>query len=279
MLNLVTVVGANTHLLPHMLKYYKDIVDKIYVGVYIQDENDGILQEVMECGVEPFMVVKDSKYNWNRVTEVYNAIRATKPNDWWIIADDDEFHSYTYDLDEIIKDCEEYDCTFVTGGFLDRLGKDGTFPEVTPDTDIFKAFPLAGFFRHPLSGACPNKVTLAKGNQEISSGQHYAVFNDGKNSWGRYHPKKMPVELAFTQVHHFKWDSSCMDRIKDVSETKEDYTYWHEYKKLYDAIATQGFKIDIKNPDFFIEELDVTSYIRYNDYSQWNTLRDKIVKI
>ena len=42
MLNLVTVVGENTHILPHMLEHYKDKVDKVYVGVYRQSENDGI---------------------------------------------------------------------------------------------------------------------------------------------------------------------------------------------------------------------------------------------
>lgn len=279
MLNLVTVVGSNTHMLPHMLNYYKNKVDKIYVGVYIQDENDGILEEVKSYGVEPFIVVQDKKYNWEKVTEVYNHIKSTKPNDWWIIADDDEFHAYSYDVEEIIKDCEEQDCTFVTGGFLDRIGPDGTFPKVDIDTNIFEAFPLAGYFRYPMSGACPNKVTLAKGSQKVSSGQHYAVFDDGKNSWGRYHPKKVPVELAFTQVHHFKWDYSCIERIKDVADTQEKYTYWWEYKKLYDSIKNNKFKIDINNPDYSIQDLKNNSYINYNDYSNWNKLRDIIVKI
>ena len=279
MLNLVTVVGSNTHMLPHMLKYYKDKVDKIYVGAYIQDENDGILEEIKSHGVEPFVVVQDKKYNWEKVTEVYNYIKSTKPNDWWVIADDDEFHSYSYDVEEIIKDCEEQDCTFVTGGFLDRIGPGGSFPKVDIDTNIFEAFPLAGYFRYPMSGACPNKVTLAKGFQKVSSGQHYAVFEDGKNSWGRYHPKKVPVELAFTQVHHFKWDYSCIERIKDVSETKEKYTYWWEYKKLYDSIKDNSFKIDINNPIYDIQDLKNNSYINYNDYKNWNKLRDIIVKI
>ena len=279
MLNLVTVVGTNTHLLPHMLKYYEDKVDKMYVCVYKQDQNDTIEKQIRDLGIEPFMVFTDSKYNWDRVTEIYNSVKETKPNDWWLIADDDEFHSYSYDIEEIIKDCEEQDCTFVTGGFIDRIGAGGVFPEVNIDTNIFEAFPLAGFFRYPLSGACPNKITLAKGYQKITSGQHYALFDDGKNSWGRYHPKKIPVELAFTQVHHFKWDSSCVDRIKDVSETKKKYTYWWEYKKLYDAIVNNGFKIDINNETYKLVEMKNKSYIDYNDYPYWDELRDKIVKI
>ena len=51
-LNLVTVVGHNTTLLPHMLNYYKNIVDEIYVVVYRQHEDDGILDEVLNLGIK-----------------------------------------------------------------------------------------------------------------------------------------------------------------------------------------------------------------------------------
>lgn len=279
MLNLVTVVGRNTHLLPHMLKHYENLVDNIYVGVYRQSEDDGILEEIEELGIKPFMVITDSKYNWDRVTEMYNLIKQTKPNEWWIISDDDELQVYPYNINEIIKECEENNFSFVTGGFLDRIGPDGTFPVVTRDTDIHKAFPLAGFFRYPMSGACPNKVTLCKGSQVISSGQHYAEFTNGKNSWGRWHKNRMPIDNVFVQVHHFKWDSSCKQRIKEVSETIEDYSWWWEYKKLYDNLQQSDWKVDINNKDYFVEELKNFSYIDYTDYPHWSKLTDLIVNI
>ena len=78
MINLVTVVGKNTHLLPHMLKHYENMVDKIYVVVYRQDENDGILEEIKELGIEPYLVVTEPKYNWNKVTELYNFVKRIK---------------------------------------------------------------------------------------------------------------------------------------------------------------------------------------------------------
>lgn len=279
MLNLVTVVGSNTHLLPHMLKYYEDKVDKMYVCVYKQGEDDNIVQQVNELGIEPFMVFTEPKYNWDRVTEIYNTVKETKPDDWWLIADDDEFHAYPYGIEEIIKDCEKNKYTFVTGGFLDRIGENGTFPEVHKDTDILKAFPYAGYFRYPMSGACPNKVTLTKGSQKITSGQHYAYFDEQTNSWGRHHPKRMPIQKVFTQVHHFKWDSSCIQRVKDVSETKEEYTYWWEYKKLYDAIKENKFKIDVNKPEYKIVKMKNNSYIDYNDYPHWNMLTEYIIRI
>ena len=279
MLNLVTVVGRNTHLLPHMLKHYEGKVDKIYVAVYRQDENDGVLEEVLNLGIKPYIVITDEKYNWGRVTAIYNFIKQTRPNDWWIVSDDDELQVYPYEIPDIIKECEKHKYDFVTGGFLDRIGPDGIFPEVTRETDIHSAFPYAGFFRHPMSKACPNKVTLMKGFQDICSGQHYATFKDGTNSWGKTHPKRMPIEEVFTQVHHFKWDATCVERIKEVADTDKPYAYSTEYKTMYNAIKVFDWKIDICNPEFKVEKLNNFSYIDYMDYSKWNLLRDKIVTI
>ena len=277
--NLVTVVGENTHILPHMLEHYKDIVDKVYVGVYRQSEDDTILEEIEELGIEPFMIFTEAKYNWNRVTEIYNSIKQTKPDDWWIVSDDDELQVYPDPIEDIIDHCNSNGYEFVTGGFLDRIGKDGTFPVVNRDTDIHKAFPLAGFFRYPMSGACPNKVTLMKGSVNVTSGQHYVDLGNNKTSWGTSHPKRMPVQECFTQVHHFKWDSTCLDRLLKVAEVKKEYSFSKEYETMYNAIKKTGDKININNPLYLVEKLNELSYIDYYDYSDWDNLREKIVKI
>ena len=277
--NLVTVVGENTHILPHMLKHYDDKIDKAYVCVYRQSEDDGILNEIEELGIKPFMVFTEDKYNWNRVTEIYNTVKQTKPNDWWIVADDDELQVYPEDIDTIIKDCERYGYDFVTGGFLDRIGKDGIFPEVTRDTNIHRAFPMAGFFRYPMSKACPNKVTLMKGYQDVTPGQHYADFGNGKTSWGDSHVKRMPINEVFVQVHHFKWDKTCVERIKKVADNNKDYSFSDEYRIMYHAIRKSGWKIDVNNPEYLVDNLINFDYIDYNDYTKWSTLKDKIVTI
>ena len=277
--NLVTVVGENTHILPHMLKHYEDSIDKAYVAVYRQSEDDGILEEIEELGIEPFMVFTEPKYNWERVTEIYNTVKQTKPNDWWIVSDDDELQVYPEPIEDIVENCERKGYEFVTGGFLDRIGIDGTFPKVTRETDLHKAFPLAGFFRYPMSRACPNKVTLMKGYQNVTSGQHYASFNDGSNSWGTKHPKRMPIQEVFTQVHHFKWDSTCIERIKKVADNKKEYSYSHEYKIMYDSIKDYDWKIDVNNLKYLVEDMKEFSYIEYMDYPHWDILRDKIIKI
>ena len=262
-----------------MLKHYEDKVDKVYVVVYRQSERDDILDKVEDLGITPYKVVTEPKYNWNKVTDLYNETKRTKPNDWWIVSDDDELQVYPEPIEDIIENCERNGYDFVTGGFLDRIGIDGTFPLVNRDTNLHKEFPLAGFFRYPMSGACPNKVTLMKGYQDITPGQHYAQFKDGTNSWGKSHPKRMPIGEVFTQVHHFKWDSTCISRIKKVANTNMMYAYSQEYKIMYDAIKATDDRIDINNSEYLVEKLKESSYIDYMDYSNWNTLINKIVTI
>lgn len=281
MLNLVTVVGKNTHMLPHMLKHYSNVVapENIHVAVYRHSDDDGILEEIENLGIKPFRVYTHEKYNWEKVTDIYNEIKQTKPNEWWIVSDDDELQVYPKPIEEIIEDCERNGYDFVTGGFIDRIGIDGTFPKVTRETNIQEAFPLAAFFRYPMSGACPNKCTLMKGYQKVTPGQHYALFPDGSNSWGDKHLKRYPIDKVFTQVHHFKWDSTCLDRIQEVAEIKKSYAYSKEYSKMYRAIARSDWKIDINNSEYLVAKLNINSYIKYMDYPHWNKLKDLIVKI
>ena len=49
-----------------------------------------------------------SKFNWERVTELYNEVKMTKPNEWWIVSDDDEFHVYPKPIREMIDECENF---------------------------------------------------------------------------------------------------------------------------------------------------------------------------
>ena len=269
-------------MLPHMLKHYQDIVDDIYVVVYRQNDDDGILQQIEELGITPFKVVTEPKFNWERVTELYNEVKLTKPNSWWVVSDDDELHVYPKPLREMVDECEENGWEFITGGFLDRIGENGEFPKVEKDSNIWEIFPYSGFFRYPLSGACPNKVCVMKGKVKISNGQHYAIYDEG-TVWGvegSTHPRRYPIGRGegFIQVHHFKWDSTCVNRIKEVSETKKDYTFWEEYKKMYDSIEKFDFKIDINNPTFGMVK-NVPFENEHWDYQYWNRLTKGIIKI
>jgi hypothetical protein len=278
-IRLVTITGSRTNTLPHMLQHYAELVDEIFVVVY-EWENFSTYDSVEEI-VSKFPNAKivrrevREKYNWEYVTQLYNETKLMHPEDWWIVSDDDEFHIYSKELSEIIKDCEENGWELVRGGFIDRIGIDGTFPEINDEEDIFKQFPLAGFFRYQLSGACPNKVCIMKGYIEITPGQHYAKIN-GQTTWrwqGWNHPLIAPINEYNVQVHHFKWDSTCVERIKAVADIKKDYSYSDEYQKMYQAIRRNNFQIDIEDERFMIENDG------FEDYGQWNKLFKKIISI
>ncbi len=277
-IRLVTVTGSRTNTLWHMLNHYTNLVDEIYVVVY--EWNNFSTYNSVEQIVSKFTNAKivrreiKEKYNWEYVTQLYNETKLMHPNDWWVVADDDEFHLYSKDLKEIIDECDENGWELVRGGFIDRIGPDGTFPEIKENIDIFKQFPLAGFFRYPLSKACPNKVCIMKGYIEITSGQHYAKI-DGYTTWkwqGWNHPLIAPIDKYNVQVHHFKWDSSCGERIRDVANQNKDYAFSEEYRIMYRELAKSRFKIDITESEFMIE-------ICNGWYTQWNKLFKKIISI
>lgn len=279
MIRLATVVGSRTNILWHHLTYYSKIVDEIHVGVY--DWNDKDLYSEVEEIIKQFpkaeIVLRRTaeKYNWEIVTNMYNEIKNRYPEDWWIVADDDELHEYSKSLEQIIADCEKNGWDLVRGGFVDRVGPDGTFPEIQPEEDIFKQFPLAGFFRYPLSGACPNKVCIMKGYIELTPGQHYAKI-DGHTTWkwqGWNHPLIAPVSEYSVQVHHFKWDSTCGERIRDVANTNRQSAYSEEYRKMYRELAKSRFKIDITDPRFMFENDG------FRSYGKWNRLLNIIISI
>jgi len=278
-LRLVTVTGSRVDTLWHMLNHYKNLVDEMYVVVYewegfsLFDEVSKIAKEFSNAHI--IERVTKEKFNWEYVTQLYNEIKQLHPNDWWIVSDDDEFHTYSKPLNEIISACNRNGWELVRGGFIDRIGQTGNFPKINKKENIFDQFPVAGFFRYPMSGACPNKICIMKGYIEITPGQHYAKI-DGQTTWkwqGWNHPLIAPVDEYNVQVHHFKWDSTCVERIKAVADIKKDYSYSAEYLKMYQALRRNNFELDVTNDEYMFE------YTGQNQYKQWNKLFKKIISI
>jgi hypothetical protein len=278
-IRLVTVTGSRTDTLWHMLNHYKDLVDEMYVVVY-EWEGSSTYNEVLKI-IKQFDKAKivervtKEKFNWEYVTQLYNETKMLFPDDWWIVSDDDELHIYSKPLNEIISDCERNGWELVRGGFIDRIGQTGDFPKINKKENIFEQFPVAGFFRYPMSGACPNKVCIMKGYIEITPGQHYAKI-DGQTTWrwqGWNHPLIAPINDYNVQVHHFKWDSTCVERIKQVADIRKDYSFSDEYLKMYQALRSNNFEIDVTNKEYMFE------YVGENNYKQWNKLFKKIISI
>ena len=283
MIRLVTVIGHGVDLLPHFIKHYQQYVDEIHIGVYETELHPLLGNQVNEIvenynNVKIVKILNDRVFDWNKVTQLYNFIKNSHRHDWWVVADIDEFHLYPNDdLRKLVTDCNEYGWDIVRGGFIDRVGIDGTFPTIVEDKNIFEQFPAMGFFRYPMSKANPNKVCVMKGYVELTSGQHYTKL-DGHTTWkwqGWNHPLINPH--SFVQVHHFKWDKTCVDRIKQVALVNQDYSYSDEYKIMFESLRKSKFKIDVTKDEFMFESSD--GYPEFKRYKQWNKLINKIISI
>jgi hypothetical protein len=283
MIRLVTVIGHGTNLLPHFINHYKKYVDEINIAVYETDMYPSLSDEVKqiidnEDNVKIIKVIKDRVFDWEKVTQLYNFVKNTQPNDWWVVADIDELQLYPDDdLRKVINNCEENGWDIVRGGFIDRIGEDGEFSEIKDDKSLFEQFPVMGFFRYPMSKACPNKICVMKGYVELTSGQHYAKI-DGQTTWkwqGWNHPLINPNDHV--QVHHFKWDKTCIDRIKAVVDVNQEYAYSNEYSTMFLSLRKSRFKINVNHKDYMIEHSYGES--EFKRYKQWNKLIKKIISI
>lgn len=279
MIRLVTVIGHGVELLPHFIEHYQDHVDEICIVAYKSDLHPNIDLKIYDTiqkyyNVNVVKTVYDRIFDWERVTSLYNEVTQQNPNEWWVVADIDEFHIYPISVKELTQKCDKNGWDLVRGGFVDRIGEGGTFPPITNDS-LWDTFPLGGFFRFPMSGACPNKIPLKRGYVKLVSGQHYAEL-DGHTTWrwqGWNHPLIAPYKEYSIQVHHFKWDKTSIERVKKVADNNQEYSYSDEYRLMYENLQKSNFLIDIYNNDYMIEN------IGDSPYNQWNKLITKIVSL
>lgn len=285
MVKLLTVIGHGINLLPHFIEHYQKHVDEINIAVYETELHPNLTEEINQViknyeKVNVVITVQERVFDWEKVTQLYNFVKSKRKDSWYVIADIDEFHLYPNDdLHKLIYDCQENNWDIVRGGFIDRIGRGGEFTELVNDVSIWEQFPNAGFFRYPMSKACPNKICIMKGYVDVTAGQHYAKIND-HTTWrwqGWSHPLIAPIKTHSVQVHHFKWDSTSIDRVMNVANLNEDYAFSSEYFQMYKELKKTNFKIDLLNPDFMFElGLDKPKYDRYVN---WNKLIKKIISI
>lgn len=265
-IHLTTVAGSFVRVLPHMLNHYRELgITSFFVNVHLSHDRDVILEEAQEitnrfgCGIASVVV---GDWQSNQV-EMYARFRRQYPNDWFILADQDELQVYPHDLIEIIKECDRKGYDYINGCFVDRISADGGFPEVEQNRDVWSQFPLGGFVSYPMLRADPRKVVAAKGHVKLVGGQHYALSGIS-----------CPLGEYFIQVHHFKWVKDLVSRLARRAQILKDSNvpHWAESERFVSYFEKHGGRIDINDPLFGLTNCE-------RDYKYWNDIRQKAINL
>ena len=266
-INLVTTVGLDPILLHHFIKYYKQLdVDNFYIVIWGDSEKvryDEIVNVLKTYDLEVYKDYRDVNVgNAQFLTDIYNEVISTKPDDWWIVSDLDEFIILDKPLKEFIdKDLIYNNMDFVYGIMLDRIGEGGEFSKLTyDDNDIWKKFPNVGFISNAIRENDVRGVPILKGNNILNLGQHsvhpYIFIEEWKFKILEFPPK--------VQIHHFRWKRDTIDIEKEYVKMGEKW-WGHEHQKVLDYML-DNHKIDIKDPRFLIKRC---SNNKFDSYSKW----------
>lgn len=261
MIHFVTVVGSRLDLLPHTLKHYRDMgITSLLVNVHL-DGYKSTFYEHAAAICEPFgaKIVNVFAGRWLQEVNpfLYRQTQRQYLDDWFVLADVDEFQVYPRRLDDFLESMEKQGYDYVQGFVIDRIAKDGRFPPVRSDVPLWEQYPLAGLVTPRILNANCFKIVAAKGYVRLTSGQHRATNGIG-----------CPIEQEYIPVHHFKWSNDVLARLRERVEVFKAYDeqVWPESQRFIDYYCEHQGRIDVQDPDLLLAETTI-------EYHNWPKVR------
>jgi hypothetical protein len=247
--HLVTVVGGHLTIFDRMLKHYRDMgIDSLLVNVQLEHYGDLFYEKVSAITKRygaKITSVFVGKWLQSLNPYLYRYTLEQAPDEWFLLADSDEFQVYAGDVLDTIASIHADGYDFIEGFIVDRVSATGGFPKVNNRLSLWEQFPLAGTITFPLLRGNSLKVVAARGSISISPGQHYA--NRGKGC---------PREQYCVPVHHFKWTSGLPDRLRSriafYKSIGDDLC--HESERFISHCESNGGKINVNEPAFVFRQ-------------------------
>lgn len=263
-----SVVGADTGLLEAAITHYRGLgVESFHITRHLESLDDPEFQQDLDVlarhGVA-FAAVHQGPWDEDLNAYMIQAQMRRHPDDWWVVADLDEFHVYDRPLTDVIAACKAGGYDYVMGALLDRVAADGSLPALRPAESIWAQYPLAGLVTLRVPRAGTSKVTLARGDVLLQLGQHGARTGQA-----------LPAEQAFAQVHHFKWNDSVLPRLIRREQAYSSGA-WHmtypdtvdESRRLLKYLEANEGRIDVTAEDLAMRRCGSD----YADYAPWADL-------
>ena len=263
--HVVAVVGGgDSILLSHFITHYRSLgVESFFIIRHAESTEDPdyelIEHYAREAGVElhrTHLGPWDDEMHGRLMTEAM----LEHPEDWYILADLDEFLVFDRPLADLIELAESGGYTHVCGCYIDRIAADGELPEVTAEP-LWDQFPLGGALTSQLLSTLPLKRGLARGWTQIGGGHHGTPGRTG-----------VPRTSSYIQVHHFKWTGTLVARMRRRIERYEQGVWQLRYpgvlddaRRLLDRLDEHGGRIDVTDNRLLLDKCGPA----YTDFTPW----------
>jgi hypothetical protein len=238
------VGGGDSILMSHLIEHYRGLgIESFYLTRHAESRDDPAYEEIeyyaRAAGVKLFHTHL-GPWDDNLHGRLMTAAMGENPDDWYAVVDLDELHMYDRPLPDLIELCERGGYEHVCGCFVDRIGPDGTLPEVGADS-LWEQYPWGGSVTSRLIGAPTVKNCLMRGRTGVGGGHHGIPGATG-----------LPRALSYVQVHHFKWTGSLVRRMRrrvqryDSGEWTLVYpSVLEEARRVVHHLDRNGGRIDV----------------------------------
>lgn len=255
------------HLLYHHIEHYLNygILPENFLLVFNTPDQDdwriGHAKEVCKnYGIVPKLVWV-GEYASQELHEIRSYIirHYTKDNDWVIHCDADEFHWYHKPIDQMILETEKNNANCIQGVFTDRITKDGSLPDISPAENIYDQFPVLANLnniwfeqnKNPPSGVV--KMMAYQKHLMTTRGGHQIAFKKGRYAFGIdlcRHKDIMQTDFREScpyQVHHFKWHSGIIPKLKQRIETykRRGFSWWFTSQRCIDSLNNNKIPLEM----------------------------------
>jgi len=263
--HLVAVVGGgDSILLSHFVDHYRALgVESFYLIRHAESTDEPAYEEIAHYARVAGVALHHTHVGpWDDDLHgrLMTAAMDEHPDDWYILADLDEFHVYDRPLADLVALCEREGKQRVCGCFVDRMGPDGILAPLTAGP-LWPQYPLGGAITSRLLTAPTLKVGLSLGRLRTGGGHHGVPGKTG-----------LPREQSYIQVHHFKWTESVFARMRRREERYQSGTWplvypsvLDEARRLLRYLRRHRGRIDVADPRLLVGPCDEG----YDGFQRW----------
>lgn len=230
-------------LLSYFLQYYHALgVTKFVCGLHKGHSNPQSAEIAQKLRSFPHVLYCSycEEFSAQRDADAQNKMRLEllRPDDWYVIADLDEFHHNPAfsSFARMKAEAEAEGAEYVGSSFIDRIACEGKIFAIDRLRSLDEQFPFSALLTTVILRGCADKVVMAKGSVGISAGHHSAA---GRRA------------SFLCQTHHFKWHGkNLLEQLEQRSWTyaKQGVPYWNEPLNFVEYCFRSQNKIDSSDP-------------------------------